>query len=228
MVKIKKGSFIMGTISGHEDQKPPIKVTIPYNFAISKSEVTFKEYDLFAKETGAKLPDDKGWGRGNKPVINVSLHDAFAYTRWLSDKNNRSYRLPTEAEWEFVAQTKQPGKTIFGYRNIANLGNANSEGSRYFWETAEPKDVGTYKANPLGLNDIFGNVWEWTCSAYTSKYDGNEQKCLPAKKVLGKTIAVRGGSWRSHSSILRSHVRYNNLPNFYNDDLGFRIVEELE
>jgi|GEM_PF-1294770 len=229
MVKIKKGKFIMGAKWGDEDQKPPFEMKINHDFAISKHEVTFAEYDRFAKETGRKLPDDKGWGRGKRPVINVSLLDAIAYTQWLSEKNNRNYRLPTEAEWEYVAKAKvkQKDKT-YGHKNLIGRGDANCEGGRYFWEAAKTKEVGSYDPNPVGVHDVFGNVWEWTCSAYTRKYDGNETRCLASSKMEGRTVAVRGGSWRSNTRTLRPYIRYNNYPNFMNDDLGFRIVEVLK
>lgn len=229
MVKVKKGKFIMGAKWGDEDQKPPFSKRIKYDFAISKNEITFEQYDRFAKDTDRKLPDDKGWGRGKRPVINVSYYDALAYTQWLSDKNNRTYRLPTEAEWEFIAKFKPKEKDqTFGHKNLIGRGDANCEGGRYFWESPKTKEVGSYEPNPLGVHDIYGNVWEWTCSIYTRKYDGNEDRCMPESKLSGKTMAVRGGSWRSNFRTLRAYIRYNNYPTFRNDDLGFRIVEVLD
>jgi len=231
MVRIKKGQFIMGAKWGDEDQKPPFNMRFKKDFAISKNEVTFEQYDRFAKATDRPLPDDEGWGRGKRPVINVSFFDAVAYTEWLSRQNNRSYRLPTESEWEYVAKSKPRGKKkdqTFGHKELIGRGDANCEGGRYFWEKARTKEVGNYEPNPAGVHDIFGNVWEWTCSAYTRKYDGNEKRCLPINKSEGKTMAVRGGSWRSHFRTLRPYIRYNNYPTFRNDDLGFRIVEELD
>ena len=74
---------------------------------------------------------------------------------------------------------------------------------------------------------MFGNVWEWTCSAYTRKYNGQEKSCLSLNELEGKTIAVRGGSWKSSKKILKPYIRYNNFPGYKSNDLGFRIVEEL-
>jgi len=107
MVVIPAGSFQMGCVSGsehcHSDEKPVHEVKID-SFALSKYEVTFEEYDAFTDATGRERADDEGWGRGRRPVINVSWRDAVAYTHWLSDQMGKTYRLPSEAEWEYAAR----------------------------------------------------------------------------------------------------------------------------
>ncbi len=106
MVWIPAGSFRMGDLQagGDSDEKPVHRVSITQRFAMGRYEVTFAEYDKFAQATGRKKPDDGGWGRGNRPVINVSWHDATAYAEWLSEQTGQTYRLPTEAEWEYAAR----------------------------------------------------------------------------------------------------------------------------
>ncbi|OAD22053.1 Sulphatase-modifying factor domain protein [Candidatus Thiomargarita nelsonii] len=106
MVWIPAGSFRMGDIQGggDSDEKPVHKVSITQRFAIGRYEVTFAEYDKFAQATGREKPSDRGWGRGNRPVINVSWDDAVAYTKWLSQQTGQKYRLPTEAQWEYAAR----------------------------------------------------------------------------------------------------------------------------
>jgi hypothetical protein len=106
MVVIPKGEFRMGDIqgSGDSDERPVHLVRIPRPFAMSRYEVTFDEYDVFARTTGREQPADEGWGRGRRPVINVSWEDAVAYAKWLSEQTGKRYRLPTEAEWEYVAR----------------------------------------------------------------------------------------------------------------------------
>lgn len=227
MVKIPAGSFIMGAIHGLADQKPPHKMTLKNDFAMGKYEVTFAQYDAFAKAAKKKRPDDLGWGRGNRPVINVSLQNAKDYAVWLSKKNNRTFRLPTESEWEYVARTGF--KRQFGFNDLTGLGDANCDGCRYFWESAKTIEVGSFESNKYGIHDLFGNVWEWTCSMYTpGGYNGAEKFCVDKNDLDGKTIAVRGGGWNTFSETLRSYIRYNNFPTYAGSELGFRLVEELD
>lgn len=226
MMIIPVGSFVMGSSHGSADQKPPHKVVIKKSFAIGKYEVTFAQYDVFAKATSRKKPDDSGWGRGNRPVINVSLHNANEYARWLTKKTNRRFRLPTELEWEYVARTGF--KSQLGFNDLMGLGDANCDGCRYFWESAKTVEVGSFDANKYGVHDLFGNVWEWTCSIYTRGYNGQEEYCANENDLEGKTMAVRGGSWNSFRQILRSYTRFNNFPTYRGNEQGFRLVEELE
>src|SRR5262249_18280775 len=104
MVVIPAGTFQMGD-NGHDSERPVHTVQINRPFAMGRYEVTFEEYDRFASATGFELPDDTGWGRGQRPVINVSWSDAVEYAKWLSAQTSKHYRLPTEAEWEFAARS---------------------------------------------------------------------------------------------------------------------------
>jgi len=95
----------MGDIQGTgEGDEQPVHLVSVNSFAMSRHEVTFEEYDYFAKQTKREKPIDNGWGRGNRPVINVSWGDAVAYAKWLSQQTGEKYRLPTEAEWEYAAR----------------------------------------------------------------------------------------------------------------------------
>lgn len=225
MIRIPAGSFVMGSNHGSTDQNPSHKVNLNKDFAIGKYEVTFEQYDTFVKATKRKKPDDFGWGRGNRPVINVSLNDANDYARWLNKKTRRNFRLPTEAEWEYVARTGF--KNQLGFNDLIGLGDANCDSCRYFWESAQTVPVGTYEPNKYGIYDLFGNVWEWTCSLYTRRYNGKEKFCAEANEREGQTMAVRGGGWDSSNRILRSYIRFNNYPTYQGSELGFRLVEEL-
>ncbi|MDX2503578.1 MAG: SUMF1/EgtB/PvdO family nonheme iron enzyme [Gammaproteobacteria bacterium] len=225
MIRISADSFIMGSKHGSPDQKPPHKMTISKDFAIGKYEVTFDQYDAFAKALKRKKPDDHGWGRGNRPVINVSISDAREYALWLSRKTRRKFRLPTETEWEYVARTGLKGQ--LGFTDLVGLNDANCDGCRYFWQSARTVPVGSYEANKYGIHDLFGNVWEWTCSLYTRRYNGQEQYCADKNDLQGKTLSVRGGGWNSSNQLLRSYIRYNNFPSYRSNELGFRLVEEL-
>jgi len=218
MVNIPAGSFMMGSANGDNDEKPVHEVKISV-FAMSKYEVTFEEYDVFAKAVGRDLPNDQGWGRGKRPVINVTWHDAVAYTEWLSQKTGKAYRLPTEAEWEYAARA---GTTIdYWWGNNIGHNNANCDGCGSQWDSQQTAPVGSFKANPFGLYDTAGNVWEWTCSRYTSTYEGNELTCDMASR---EARVLRGGSWNNDPNRVRSAYRSRSFPTDRYFNGGFRVL----
>jgi len=225
MVNIPAGSFMMGSTNGSSDKQPVHRVEISA-FAIGKYEVTFEEYDEFCKATGHDKADDRGWGRGRRPVINVSWNDAMAYAQWLSQKTNKTYRLPTEAEWEYAARAGTETNYWWGdtaSHEYANYGKDECcDGliqGKDQWEFTAP--VGSFEQNPFGLHDMHGNVWEWTCSAYTDSYNGSEITCDMTDEVLR---VLRGGSWYNNPGWVRSASRswYNLFTRIY--FTGFRLI----
>jgi len=205
MVWIPGGSFRMGDIQGRgdSDEQPVHSVSVS-RFAMGRYEVTFAEYDKFAEATGRGKPDDEGWGRGNRPVINVSWDDATAYTNWLSRQTGQSYRLPTEAQWEYAARAGTTTSRYWGndpneacrYANVND--NTSKQKNGYSWAHhnctdgyAQTAPVGRFKPNAFDLFDMLGNVWEWTCSEFEDKYAGKEQRCADG----GSRLVFRGGSW---------------------------------
>jgi formylglycine-generating enzyme required for sulfatase activity len=170
MVVIPAGQFYMGDISGFEgdDEKPVHLVQIDHNFAVGKYEVTLDEWDACASNggCGGYRPDDRGWGRGRRPVINVSWVDARRYVSWLSRKTGQSYRLLSESEWEYVARSGTRTKYSFG--NSISVRDANFSGS--FGKTVA---VGSYWPNGFGLYDVHGNVFEWVEDCWHETYSGS-------------------------------------------------------
>ena len=218
MVRIPAGSFRMGDIQGggQDDEKPVHQVSVGA-FAMGKYEVTFAEYDKFANATGKSKPRDSGWGRGNRPVINVSWNDSVAYTKWLSQQTGHTYRLPTEAEWEYAARAGTSTKYWWGNNIGTNKANCDGCGSR--WDYKQTAPVGSFAANPFGLHDTVGNVREWTCSEYESKYQGNDKVC----KKRANLFVLRGGSWYNDPWWARSAFRIWNWPSNRIRNNGFRL-----
>jgi len=233
---IRGSTFTMGSPASekgrYSDEKPhQVRVN---DFWIGKTEVTFAQWDACVADGGCqsnKHPSDEGWGRGNRPVINVSWHDANEYTRWLSQKTGKQYRLPTEAEWEYAARSGTHTAFSFGnsYKQLCQYANHADQSVDYSWRNKQCNDgvgektapVGRYKANKNGLKDMHGNVWEWVCSAYDKNYGGSERQC--AKKNDPRSRVLRGGSWNYIPWTLRSAYRYNSAATIRSDDVGFRI-----
>ncbi|WP_069472902.1 formylglycine-generating enzyme family protein [Candidatus Marithrix sp. Canyon 246] len=185
MVLIPAGTFRMG-------EKQSVHEVSVESFAMGRYPVTFAEYDYFCEQTSTwfkkrKKADDEGWGRGNRPVINVSWHDAVAYTEWLSEQTGQEYRLPTEAEWEYAARAGT--ETDYWWGNDIDETKANYNGN-----IGHTTPVGDYEANPFGLHDTAGNVWEWTCSKYESEYNSkktmNTRCCVAARGTTTRRTSV--------------------------------------
>jgi formylglycine-generating enzyme required for sulfatase activity len=221
MARVPKGCFRMGDIQGDGDSdEQPVHQVCVDGFAIGVHEVTFSDYDRFAAATNRAQPTDAGWGRGDRPVINVSWHDANAYAEWLSAQTGEEYRLPTEAEWEYAARAGSETRYWWGKEIGRNRANCDGCGSR--WDNKQTAPVGSFAANPFGLYDTAGNVWEWTCSEYSERYEGKEQVCV-GKDAASRPV-LRGGSWGNDPAWVRSAGRFRGDPGDRYRDLGFRLV----
>ena len=240
MVKIPAGGFLMGSPADEKDRyndEVRRSVRIEKAFAIGKYEVTFQEYERFAAATGRARPNDHGWGRDRRPVINVSGKDAVAYADWLSKQTGARYRLPTEAEWEYAARAGVGASRYWGdspdegcaYANAADL-----DGKQMFvgWTAMKCRDgqvytapVGSYHDNDFGLHDMLGNVMEWTCSLYDKDNPAPVQQCQEA--TGDRQLVVRGGSWNDEPRNVRLADRHRTKPDFQDYFLGFRLVREL-
>jgi formylglycine-generating enzyme required for sulfatase activity len=224
MLVVPAGSFDMGSATEYEN--PAHRVTIAKPFAIGRHEVTFDQWDACVADGGCKhRPDDREWGRGDRPVINVSWLDAKAFVAWLSQKTGQTYRLPSEAEWEYAARggTNSPywwGRDV-GSRQ-ANCRECNTGSSQ------QTSAVGSYKANPFGLHDTAGNAAEWVEDCWNDNYRGAPQNGSPWVTGQCRLRVLRGGAFDSAARYLRSTARFR-----YDSDVrysanGFRVVRELQ
>ncbi len=238
-VWVPGGCYKMGcgwwTSSCSGDEKPVHEVCVD-GFWMGKHEVTFDQYDRFCEETGREKPDDGGWGRGRRPVINVSWHDAKAFANWLSQKTGYKFRLPTEAEWEYACRSGGKDQMFAGFSDVSQLyryANFCDRNCPLSWKTKEQDDgysysahVGSYTPNGLGIYDMSGNVWEW-CEDW---YDKNYYTRSPAKNPRGPSRGahrvIRGGCWLNNPRLLRCANRLYAAPDDKYDNLGFRLLRQ--
>ena len=228
MVTLPAGQFRMGDLNGMGDdnEKPVQTILIPRTFALSRFEVTFAEYDHFAQQTGRKLPDDNGWGRGNQPVINVSWQDATAYVKWLSAQTGQAYRLPSEAEWEYAARAGS--ESAYWWGNELSSGRAVCDECGTEWDGIKPAPVGSTPANPWGLHDLNGNVDEWVADCYDETYIGYPSDGSARTKPSCSLRAMRGGSWFDIGRVIRSASRYRHPAETSRNTWGFRVALSLD
>jgi formylglycine-generating enzyme required for sulfatase activity len=217
----------------HRGAEQQHRVTIAYPFAVSKFEISFDECDACVKGggCGGYQPDDQGWGRGKRPVINISWENAKSYVAWLSQKTRKTYRLLSESEWEFAARAGTT--TPFSLGNSLAPSKANFNGSI---EGSAPSQanrqktvpIGTFPANGFGLHDMHGNVSEWVEDCWHDEYD--EKAPADGSAWLDGDCnghVVRGGSWEDSQGDLRSAARTGGAKTdqFYTD--GLRIARGL-
>jgi len=222
LVWIPEGSFLMGDIqgTGWDNEQPVHKVRVE-EFALGVYPVTFAEYDRFVEAAGAQRPHDQGWGRGRRPVINVSWLEAIAYCEWMCEQTGEHYRLPTEAEWEYAARAGKGTNYWWGNLIEENRANCRDSGCRFSNDKTSPVDF--FGPNSLGVCDMIGNVWEWTCSKYEEKYAGEEQHFLTKDRET-TWRAIRGGSWRDFANRATVSSRAGSRPDYRTFARGFRVV----
>jgi formylglycine-generating enzyme required for sulfatase activity len=191
-------------------------------FYIGIHEVTFAEYDRFALDTGRKLPDDEGWGRVRRPVINVNVYDAVNFAKWLSRRTGEHYRLPTETEWEHAARAGSGSTYPWGDEIGTNRANCAHCGTRWDGERTAP--VGSFEPNAWGLYDTVGNVGEWTCSMRDPDPDHSFERCDSIYETRRR--AYRNGGWSDEPARLGASFRDWNAAMRRTDFVGFRLVRE--
>jgi formylglycine-generating enzyme required for sulfatase activity len=240
MVVAPPGDFIMGSPPSEPERsygeaEVPVAITRP--FAVGKFAVTFNQWDACVADGGCNRykPDDQSWGRGNRPVINVNWDDATAYAAWLSRRTGKTYRLLSEAEREYVTRA---GTTTPFWRGPSISPNQANYDGRYTY-AGGPKGeyrqrtvpVDNFEANPWGLFNVHGNVWEWTEDCWNDSNQGN-----PGNGTARKAEApfrdcfrhvVRGGSWFNDPQYLRAAYRYWFPPVVRDYYVGFRLARTL-
>jgi formylglycine-generating enzyme required for sulfatase activity len=231
MVTIPAGSFQMGRASGGLDRERPVRTVNVPSFRISKYEVTFAQWDACVSDGGcAYRPSDSGWGRGDRPVMNVNYNDVTQqFIPWLNEKTGQTFRLPSEAEWEYAARAGTTTDYHWGeaysheYANFGDGRNGVASGRDQWIQTAP---VGSFPANAYGLHDMHGNVFEWVQDCMNGSYDGAPTNGSAWMEGNCSQGVRRGGSWQNdgggvsfRSFTGRSISRYATL--------GFRLAQDI-
>ena len=230
LVAIPAGEFRMGSPGSEEgrngDEGPQRGVRVE-RFALGRYEVMFEEYERFAVATGRGRPGDGGWGRGRRPVVNVSWEDAAAYAAWLSQETGARYRLPSEAEWEYAARAGTETRYSWGNDIGRNRANCGGCGSR--WDNEQTAAGGSFAANAWGLHDMHGNVWEWVEDCWHDSYRGapSDGRAWTSGGDCGRRVS-RGGSWGYTLRSLRSAGRGRLVAGSRGNDVGFRVARTLD
>jgi formylglycine-generating enzyme required for sulfatase activity len=252
-VVIPAGEFLMGSEEHGSMDDKIVKgqgkrlMRIARGFALGRYPVTFDEYDVFLAATVSTRPRHRGevedfnWGRGRCPVINVALADAQAYCDWLNHmtglQRDSCYRLPSEAEWEYACRAGTNTRRWWGEDWDPKKANG-----AFSFEDGRTSPVGHYSANPWGLHDMIGNVWERCADIYTQRISDLPQGGTPYKSpvdilkvnsmlmtdnILRSSRVQRGGAWNSSLQYLRSAARTGGRPSSRVNGVGFRVTRTL-
>ena len=225
MVPIPAGSFDMGAQNGDASERPVHRVTIARPFALGRFEVTVAEWTACFSAGACSFEPRPTEDPEHTAIRNLSWDDANAYTKWLSEKTGRQYRLPTEAEWEYAARGGTTSRYWWGDRPDADKANCQDCGGP--WSRKAPAPIGSRDPNPFGLHDMNGGVAEWTADCWQNSYEGAPRDGSAVDGDQCAQRVLRGGSWRNDAAYLRSSSRF-----FYDANVrylvnGFRVAAEL-
>lgn len=227
MVPLSPGSFVMGSSSGDNTERPAHRVNIRYPFALGRFEVTVGEWNACLKAGGCDYQPRKSLTADvNAPMRNVSWRDAQQYVKWLSDVTGHEYRLPSEAEWEYAARAGT--RTRFWWGDSVGRGNADCKNCGGEWNRKRPADVDAYAPNAFGLHGMNGGVWEWGGDCWYNSHDRAPVDGRARQKKNCTQRVLRGGSWRNDASYVHSASRF-----MYDADVryvvnGFRVARSMK
>ncbi len=228
LVRIPAGSFLMGSETGQDNEKPVHCVWVD-EFLLAARQVTNADFAHFLRATGSAVPpfwNQPEFSHPQQPVVGVSWFEAVRYCEWLSESTGKSYRLPSEAEWERAARGGREG-ALYPWGDSAPQSLPGYAGR---WQSG-PEPVGNSDPNGFGLFNMCDNVHEWCSDWYDAAYYGISPERNPRGPESGQRRASRGGSWRHHIKISRCAARSSIPPEFQYADYGFRVAcytEKLE
>jgi formylglycine-generating enzyme required for sulfatase activity len=226
MVALNPAPFTMGSNNSDPSERPAHKVALRAPFAIGKYEVTVNQWKQCVKANVCPTlpsPDD---APGNVPMRDVSWDEVQLYLKWLSTVSGRPYRLPTEAEWEYAARGGTT--TRYWWGDQMKGGNSSCEGCGEPWKADAPPPVGSFIANPFGLYDMNGSVWEWVQDCWHNNYKGAPADGSAWVGGDCRARVIRGGSWKEDGSYMLSTTRFKYDASVRQSQNGFRVARSLK
>ncbi len=226
LVTISGGSFTMGTTAGDPTEKPAHRVSLGTPFAIGKYEVTVEQWNACADAGACPRIASLASAAKNTPARDISWDDAQQYAKWLSMQSGKPYRLPSEAEWEYAARGGTA--TPYWWGGQMRTGNANCKDCGQPWQPDGPTRVGSFAANPYGLHDMNGSVWEWVSDCWHTSYNGAPADGRSWEAPNCRVRVIRGGSWREGASYMLSSTRFKYDASVRHSQNGFRVARDLK
>ncbi len=229
MVVVPAGSAMIGSAASDPDhatdEAPQHLVKLAKPLAVGRYPITRAEYVAYARDTSGADSDVNTWfaATDRDPAVMISWNDANDYAEWLSRRTGQHYRLATEAEWEYAARGGT--QTRYWWGADIGTGNANCGMCRSGWDGRSTSPVGSFKANPFGLYDMLGDVYQWVADCYAWDYRrASDEASTPVDSADCRTRVLRGGSWMSNPDDLRAAARFQLDVAARQDVVGFRVV----
>lgn len=225
LIALPAGAFTMGSNADDPSEKPAHPVTIGAPFALGKYEVSLEQWNACVAADACPRIASAGNLPATTPVRDVSWEDAQQYVKWLSKTSGKSYRLPSEAEWEYAARGGT--STRYWWGEQLRPGNANCKGCGEPWQAAGPAPAGSFAANPYGFHDMNGSVWEWVSDCWHNTYQGAPTDGRTWDSPNCRVRVIRGGSWRDGAAYMLSSTRFKYDANIRHSQNGFRVARDL-
>jgi formylglycine-generating enzyme required for sulfatase activity len=226
LVSLSPGTFTMGSNSSDPSEKPAHRATLGHPFAIGKYEVTVEEWNACVEAGACQRVGQYASPNPKAPIRDVSWDDAQQYLKWLGTSSGKTYRLPSEAEWEYAARGGTA--TRYWWGDQMATGKANCKDCGPPWQIEGPANVGSFAPNPYGLYDMNGSVWEWVADCWHNSY-----KEAPADGTVWdqpncSMRVIRGGSWRESAPYMVSSTRFKYDASVRHSQNGFRVARDME
>ena len=226
LVTIAAGTFTMGSNTSDPSEKPAHQVSIGAPFAIGRYEVSVQEWEACAAAGGCQKIAQRPNTSPNAPMRDVSWDDAQQYVKWLSSTSGKPYRLPTEAEWERAARGGSATRYWWGEQMAQGKANCKECGKP--WAEEAPANVGSFGANPYGVYDTSGSVWEWVADCWHNNYKGAPEDGRAWDEADCRVRVIRGGSWREGAAYMVASTRFKYDASVRHSQNGFRVARSLK